>query len=182
MGEKTEIFRQMRAGTTQFLILAALNVEDSYGYEISEIIRQRSAGFFDLKQGFLYPALNRMAKLNLVETYWQKSGRGGPNCKYYRITSRGRRHLAVFLKARRDFNVHLDQLLASNHTDLNGDGHQQRPVVHLPPRMNTDAESDTPQENGAHNGHTVADPAARTRSRRAANRVEANPTRSGSTD
>lgn len=175
MDERTDIFRQMRAGTTQFLILAALNVKDSYGYEISEHIRERSAGFFDLKQGFLYPALNRLAKLDLVGSYWQKSDRGGPNCKYYHITWQGQQQLAAFLEARRDFNVHLDQLLASDHTDLNGDKNQPSFVGNL----------DAPEQNGAHNGHhhpTVTTRGPRKRSRQAANRVNANPAESESTD
>ena len=99
-------------GTTEPIILAALSEKESYGYEICEQVRQRSRGFFQMEQGYLYPALRRMASEKLVAAYWEDADSRGPKRRYYRLTERGRRRLEAFLKARQEFNDQLDRVLA----------------------------------------------------------------------
>jgi DNA-binding PadR family transcriptional regulator len=51
---------QMRKGSTELVILSLLMERPMYGYEISQQLEQRSRGYFEMKEGLLYPALHRM--------------------------------------------------------------------------------------------------------------------------
>ena len=73
------------------LILAVVENEDSYGYEISQTVKLAA----DIKESTLYPILRRLEQNGYVTTYNQQFQ--GRNRKYYRMTDTGREQLA-FLK------------------------------------------------------------------------------------
>jgi PadR family transcriptional regulator PadR len=63
-----------------------------YGYQIAKELERRSEGYFDFKEGTLYPLLHRMEKEGLVKGEWQVVEKG-PSRKYYAITREGRKTL-----------------------------------------------------------------------------------------
>jgi len=75
-------------GTLPTLILEALVHEPSHGYRIASRIKERSQGVLDFKEGTLYPALHKLEKDGLVESY-EGVEKGRPR-RYYRITQSGR--------------------------------------------------------------------------------------------
>ena len=79
----------MRKGSTTVLILSVLVEKPMYGYQLSKELTARSGGFFEFKEGTLYPALHRMEKEGLLTSYWQVV-QEGPSRKYYAITDEGR--------------------------------------------------------------------------------------------
>ena len=79
---------QMRKGSTDFLILRLLVERPMYGYEISQQLDRRSAGYFEMKEGLLYPALHRMQQKGWLTTDWQSVD--GRRRKYYQLTQLGR--------------------------------------------------------------------------------------------
>jgi PadR family transcriptional regulator, regulatory protein PadR len=79
---------QMRKGSTDFLVLRLLAERPMYGYEISQLLKTRSAGYFEMKEGLLYPALHRMQQKGWLTTDWQSVE--GRRRKYYQITRLGR--------------------------------------------------------------------------------------------
>lgn len=83
---------QIRKGSTEILILSLLSHEPMYGYQISQELGRRSGGYFDLKEGLLYPTLHRMQQDGLVKSEWRQVGEARRR-KYYAITDRGRRVL-----------------------------------------------------------------------------------------
>jgi len=83
---------QMRKGSTEILLLALLADEPMYGYQISQEMAQRSDGYFDMKEGLLYPTLHRMQKDGLLTSEWQQIG-AARRRKYYAITRVGREQL-----------------------------------------------------------------------------------------
>ena len=85
--------REIRKGAIQLCLLAQLRQRRMYGFEIIRVLRERSNGFFDLKEGTLYPALHRLERRGLIEaeTVMQK---GRPPRKYYQLTPAGERALA----------------------------------------------------------------------------------------
>ncbi|MCA9920756.1 MAG: helix-turn-helix transcriptional regulator [Anaerolineales bacterium] len=83
---------QMRKGSTEILLLALLVDEPMYGYQISQELAQRSSGYFDMKEGLLYPTLHRMQKDGLLTSEWRQVG-AARRRKYYAITSAGRQQL-----------------------------------------------------------------------------------------
>ncbi len=80
---------ELKKGSIQLCLLALLTREEKYGFQILRELRERSDGFFDLKEGTLYPALRRLEERGFVESRWQEPERGMPR-KYYRLTDRGR--------------------------------------------------------------------------------------------
>jgi PadR family transcriptional regulator, regulatory protein PadR len=62
---------QMRKGSTEILVLSLLVEGPMYGYEISQQLEQRSGGYFEMKEGLLYPALHRMQQKGWLSSEWQ---------------------------------------------------------------------------------------------------------------
>ena len=85
--------QELLKGNTETLLLALLDIEPMYGYQIVKEMNRRSSGYFDFKEGTLYPALHRMARANLIEGRWQEAPSGARR-RYYHITDRGHRALA----------------------------------------------------------------------------------------
>lgn len=76
-------------GALEMLILDVLVREPNYGYQIAQTVLDQSQGYFDLKEGSLYPALHRMERQRLLESYWVDTDEGRRR-KYYRITPAGK--------------------------------------------------------------------------------------------
>lgn len=82
---------QWLKGLLELCVLGILSGGEAYGYEISAMLAE--AGIGEVKGGTLYPALAKLEEEGLVSPVW-RSGEGGPNRKYYRITEVGRAVLA----------------------------------------------------------------------------------------
>ena len=80
---------QIRKGSTEILILRLLSEEVMYGYQIVQELKQRSRGYFEMKEGLLYPTLHRMQKEGLLASEWGSSDTGRRR-KYYKITAEGK--------------------------------------------------------------------------------------------
>jgi PadR family transcriptional regulator len=81
-------------GTLDLLILRTLQTGSWHGWAISERIQQVSQDVLQINQGSLYPALHRLEHQGWIEAEWAVSELGR-RAKYYRLTSAGRRQLAV---------------------------------------------------------------------------------------
>jgi PadR family transcriptional regulator PadR len=73
----------LNAPLFDFLVLSVIRQHDTYGYEISQMIKKVS----DTKDSTLYPILKRLQDQGLVTTYNQEFQ--GRNRKYYSITEAG---------------------------------------------------------------------------------------------
>lgn len=74
--------------TTEMLVLSLLSEREMYGYEIIQIVNERTEGAFDWKEGTLYPILHRLEGGGYLMTEWQ-TGDTGKKRKYYRLTKKG---------------------------------------------------------------------------------------------
>ena len=79
-------------GTLEMLTLKALTLQPMHGWGISIRLRQISGDVFDVNQGSLYPALQRMLRRGLIRAYYADS-ENNRRARYYEITSEGRRQL-----------------------------------------------------------------------------------------
>jgi PadR family transcriptional regulator PadR len=86
------LYDQIRKGSTSTLILSLLSEEPMYGYQIIQDLQQRSEGYFEMKEGLLYPALHRMEQDGLLKSEWRRV-EGSRRRKYYFITEEGRKML-----------------------------------------------------------------------------------------
>src|SRR5213076_945358 len=75
---------ELKKGSIQLCLLALLKKEEKYGFQILHELKDRSNGFFDLKEGTLYPALRRLEERGFVSSRWQEPTSGMPR-KYYRL-------------------------------------------------------------------------------------------------
>lgn len=86
------IDKSLVSGSTAMLLLKLLSEKDLYGYEMIEVLRERSKNVFELKAGTLYPLLHQLEEKNLLTAYEREVG--GKTRKYYGITKEGRKALA----------------------------------------------------------------------------------------
>jgi len=77
----------------EMLVLQVIARGPTYGYEITQTVAARSNGFFDLKEGSLYPALHRMERQKLLRSTWREAE--GRRRKYYELTAAGQAELAA---------------------------------------------------------------------------------------
>src|SRR5690348_5485560 len=73
---------QLLKGNTDVLILSLLEREPMYGHQIMEALEHSSAGFFQVSEGTLYPALYRLAREGLVRGRWSRLP-SGQERKFY---------------------------------------------------------------------------------------------------
>lgn len=89
-----EISKQLKKGVIEILVLKLLSMAEMYGYQIIQLLDEKSSGIFKMKEGTLYPVLYRLEDDGLIESYWESGGekRSVPR-KYYRITTAGEAQL-----------------------------------------------------------------------------------------
>lgn len=75
-------------GHIDLIVLAILEKEPSYAYEISQIISDRSGGHYIIKQTTLYTAVKRLEAQGALTSEQQVSDSGKPRT-YYHITPTG---------------------------------------------------------------------------------------------
>ena len=78
-------------GTVEMLILEVVSHGPTYGYEIAQTVCGRSRGYFELKEGSLYPALHRLERQKLLSSLWREID--GRRRKYYKLTLTGQKAL-----------------------------------------------------------------------------------------
>ena len=101
---------QIRKGSSEIIILTLLSQEPMYGYQITQELQRRSAGYFMMKEGLLYPTMHRMEQQGLVSSEW-RAAVGQRRRKYYLITDRGRQALTRQTAEWRTFTERLLHLL-----------------------------------------------------------------------
>lgn len=100
--------RDLRRGSVNVLILGLLQEKPMYGYQLAKELRRRSSGYFEFKEGTLYPALHRMEKAEWIRGRWEVVEEG-PSRKYYHLTDKGREELA---RSRQEWATFAERLLA----------------------------------------------------------------------
>jgi DNA-binding PadR family transcriptional regulator len=78
-------------GHLDLLLLAAVRVGPSHGYQISREVKRRSRGEFDLSEGAVYGALHRLEDEGFLRS--RKEIREGRECRVYDLTKKGHREL-----------------------------------------------------------------------------------------
>jgi len=82
-------------GSLDLLILKTLSQLGSmHGYGIVLHIQQVSDDLLRIEEGSLYPALHRIEEAGWISSEWRTS-ENNRRAKYYQLTARGRKQLAV---------------------------------------------------------------------------------------
>ena len=102
--------QEMLKGNTESVLLALLETEPMYGYQIVKEVEQRSSGYFEFKEGTLYPALHRLERAGFIEGRWQDAA-NGIRRRYYQITARGRQALTDRLQEWQRFSRAMNSIM-----------------------------------------------------------------------
>ena len=108
----SSVQQQMRKGTTTVVILKLLADmgEPMYGYQIIRHLENRSNGYFEFKEGLIYPRLHQMEREGLLRSQWLGEP-GTRRRKVYTITEVGQRRLKEELAQWRSLSTTLNQML-----------------------------------------------------------------------
>lgn len=79
---------ELVGSTVELLVLKLLTERTMYGYEIIQIVNERTEGAFTWKEGTLYPVLHRLENQGFLATEW-RTGETGKKRRYYAITRKG---------------------------------------------------------------------------------------------
>lgn len=102
--------QQLKKGVLDMIVLNLISRKDTYGYELLQELEKRGKGFFDLKEGTLYPVLYRMGDGGLIRSSWKTGeGRMTPK-KYYEITDTGRQRISEYREIWRAFAECVDSI------------------------------------------------------------------------
>ena len=91
---ESPLHSEMLQGTLDMLVLRTLLLGPAHGYTIAHSIEQGSDEVLQIEQGSLYPALHRLENRGWVASFWGSS-ENNRKAKYYRLTPKGRKQLAV---------------------------------------------------------------------------------------
>jgi PadR family transcriptional regulator PadR len=101
--QETEILK----GTLEGVVLTALSIRSTHGYEIVAWLRVR--GFEDIAEGTVYALLVRIEQRGLVDVEKVPSEKG-PSRKVYSVNSLGHKYLADFWATWTDLSNRIEQL------------------------------------------------------------------------
>ena len=79
-------------GTLEMLALKLLSAEPMHGWGLSLRLRAISRDVFDVNQGSLYPALQKLLREGRIKAEWRASD-NNRRARYYSITREGQRQL-----------------------------------------------------------------------------------------
>ena len=85
---------ELLQGTLDLLILQTLRPGPAHGHAIAKSIERGSDDVLQVEQGSLYPALHRLIKRGWV-TFDEGTSENNRRAKFYRLTRKGRRQLAI---------------------------------------------------------------------------------------
>jgi PadR family transcriptional regulator PadR len=99
-------------GTLDILVLKALSWGPRHGHAVARVIRDATAGAFDVLDGSLYAALHRLEDRGLVEGDWGLSDKG-KRAKFYKLTAAGRQRLRADMAAWQFYVAAVSRLLTA---------------------------------------------------------------------
>jgi len=105
---------QLVKGTVRLLVLRLLAKESMYGYQIIQHLRGQSEGYFQLREGALYPLLHELEHQGFVRPEWQDQA-NRPKRRYYHLTAKGKKELARRLAAWQGFTRAVDSVLEARY-------------------------------------------------------------------
>jgi len=85
---------ELLQGTLDLLVLQTLLFGPLHGHAIAKTIERNSEEVLQVEQGSLYPALHRLIKRGWI-TFGEGTSENNRRAKYYRLTAKGRKQLAL---------------------------------------------------------------------------------------
>lgn len=99
---------QLLKGILDGCVLAVIEKEEVYGYELSKKLMQY--GLQDISEGTIYPVLLRLQKCNWIVGIMRPS-ESGPNRKYYSLTKDGEAALQLIREEWNQLSIPISKIL-----------------------------------------------------------------------
>jgi PadR family transcriptional regulator PadR len=104
--------QELIKGTLKTIVLSLLSEHDRmYGYEITQHVKDKTAGEIQLTEGALYPTLHKLEAEGFLST--EKVSIGKRVRKYYRLTETGNKQANDKVMEFRKFSETMNDLLNS---------------------------------------------------------------------
>lgn len=103
----------INASLLDAMVLSVVHKEDTYGYKITQDIREA----VDVSESTLYPVLRRLQKEDNLETYDKEFQ--GRNRRYYKVTPKGEATLGLYKEEWKLHKLKIDKIL------LNGENRDE---------------------------------------------------------
>lgn len=105
---------ELKKGSVELLILAMLEDQPRYGYEIGKLIELRSGRRIRFRISSLYPILCRMENRGWIKSRWVEKKGERRRC-FYSLTPKGVKALAEQRETWQEFADAVEQAIGWNH-------------------------------------------------------------------
>jgi PadR family transcriptional regulator, regulatory protein PadR len=106
--------RELKKGSAELLILSLVETQPRHGYDIGNLIEQRSRGALRFKVASLYPLLYRLEKRGWIQGRWVEKP-GQRRRRYYRLTAEGKKVLAAQRSGWQEFVEAINRITGLEH-------------------------------------------------------------------
>jgi PadR family transcriptional regulator, regulatory protein PadR len=106
--------RELKKGSAELLVLSLVELQPRHGYDIGNLIEQRSRGALRFKVASLYPLLYRLEKRGWIQGRWVEKP-GQRRRRYYRLTAEGKKVLAAQRSSWREFVEAINRITGLEH-------------------------------------------------------------------
>jgi PadR family transcriptional regulator PadR len=110
---KRQYSEQLKKGIMELALLFLISEVPRYGYNIIKELEKRTTGYFKVKGGTIYPALQRLETSGLIKGRRQPPP--APQARmYYQITEKGQQFLAKRLEEWESFSATVNRLVGTS--------------------------------------------------------------------
>ena len=106
--------RELKKGSAELLILSLVEDQPRHGYDIGNLIEQRSRGRLRFNVASLYPLLYRLEKRGWIQGRWVEKP-GQRRRRYYRLTAEGKKILKAQRNSWREFVEAINRIAGLEH-------------------------------------------------------------------
>jgi PadR family transcriptional regulator, regulatory protein PadR len=106
--------RELKKGSAELLILSLVEDQPRHGYDIGNLIEQRSRGMLHFNVASLYPLLYRLERRGWIQGRWVEKA-GQRRRRYYRLTAEGKKVLAAQRDSWREFVEAINRITGLEH-------------------------------------------------------------------
>lgn len=108
-----------RGNNIEMIILSILKEGDCYGYQLSQLIKEYSAGIISLPEGSLYPALYRLSDNGYVSSEKRPAGKRLTRI-YYHIEPTGMEYLNTLIHEYNDLHYGIRSIIEHGREEQGG--------------------------------------------------------------
>jgi len=102
---------QLKKGVLELCVLSILNDQDTYGYNIYQIVNK----IMGISESTIYPILRKLVTSGYVNTYLKPSS-SGPARKYFTLTDVGKAHCVTLKHDWLAFRKQVEKIIGSDVT------------------------------------------------------------------